>query len=91
LACYYRKRNQLRIALINLEKALEIESNLDAYFPTSQELFWTHEDREEHQYTLTEDRVANKLSATQKAETHLNTCAVLSQMKRHDIALTHAQ
>jgi len=26
-----------------------------------------------------------------KADTHLNTCAVLSQMGRHDLAMHHAQ
>ena len=26
-----------------------------------------------------------------KADTHLNTCAVLSQMGRHDLAMNHAQ
>mmetsp|Transcript_6722 Transcript_6722/g.4850 ORF Transcript_6722/g.4850 Transcript_6722/m.4850 type:complete len:92 (+) Transcript_6722:276-551(+) len=34
-----------------------------------------------------ESRIPNSHS---KADTHLNTCAVLSQLNRHDIALYHA-
>ena len=34
-----------------------------------------------------ESRQAN---STTKADTHLNTCAVLSQLSRHDLALNHA-
>ena len=62
LACYYRKQNQLRSALLYLEKALTIEQKQ-------------------------EKGGAKKAS---KADTHLNMCAVLSQLGRHDHAMNHA-
>lgn len=59
IACYYKKLGQNRSALINLEKALELEGSME--------------------------------DASFKADTHLNTCAVLSQMGYHDLAMHHAQ
>lgn len=49
---------QSRSALLYLEKALDLESNMD------DPMF--------------------------KADTHINTCAVLSILGRHDVALNHA-
>ena len=59
LACYYKRLGHTRSALIFLEKALELEGNMD--------------------------------DSSFKADTHLNICAVLSQMGRHDLAMHHAQ
>jgi tetratricopeptide (TPR) repeat protein len=58
LACYYKRQKKTRSALIYLEKALELENDMD--------------------------------DPSYKADTHLNTCAVLSEMGRHDLALNHA-
>jgi tetratricopeptide (TPR) repeat protein len=59
LACYYRKQGHLRSALIQLEKAMEIEQRFD--------------------------------QTAAKADTHLNLCAVLTQLIRHELALQNAQ
>ena len=58
LACYYKKIGHHRTALIQLEKALELEDQ-----------------QEDNSF---------------KADTHLNVCAVLSGMGRHDLAMHHA-
>jgi tetratricopeptide (TPR) repeat protein len=105
LACYYKKRGQLRTALTYLERALDIESKFDVYAPDSKKM---HADLVQYKETLegigrhefilrvdqykekVEQQMRKKISASNKAETHLNTCAVLSQLTRHDLALQHA-
>ena len=48
LACHYRKKNQLRAALIHLEKALELEASLDVYKPETKELWLAKKNKLDH-------------------------------------------
>lgn len=59
-ACFYRRRNELTLAMEFLEKTLRIETSMT--------------DNSSHQ-----------------ADTHLNMCAVLSQLGQHSTAIQHAQ
>ena len=77
-ACLHRKTKKYRNALIYLEKALELEYNC-INFPEESE--GGDED---------EMNVEHMLMITNPCEIHLNTCAILSQMNKHDRALHHA-
>lgn len=85
-----------------LEQALEIESKFDVYAPDSKQMHADFVKFKETIIGLGRQEYANKIdgykekvereterkiSASNKAETHLNTCAVLSQLNRHDLAL----
>lgn len=77
-ACLFRKTKKLRNALSYLEKALEIEYQCLNYPP---------------EQTLAEERelrVEESLVISNPCEIHLNICAILSQMDKHDLALHHA-
>ncbi len=63
LACYYRKRGNLRTALQHLEKALKIEECLGGGSSGNGNI----------------------------AGTHLNLCAVLSQLGRHEVMTSASQ
>ena len=75
LACLYRKTKKLRNALSYLEKALEIEYKCLNYPPEE---------------TERDMRVEESLIISNPCEIHLNICAILSQMDKHDLALHHA-
>jgi len=60
IGCYFRKMEQPREALVNLERALKLLNETTG-------------------------------SAEHIGDTHLNICAILSQMNRHHEALEHAQ
>ena len=74
-ACLFRKTKKLRNALLYLEKALEIEYDQMNY-PENEE-----------DETL---RVEQLLAISNPCEIHLNICAILSQMEKHEVALNHA-
>jgi tetratricopeptide (TPR) repeat protein len=76
-ACVHRKTQRYRNALNYLEKALELDYNC-INFP---------EDFDEKDEDLS---VEQMLIISNPAEIHLNTCAILSQMDKHDRALHHA-
>ncbi len=59
MACFYRKRGNLRTALTYLEQSLDIESRMEENFEI-------------------DVRTSRSKYTAKKAETHLNTCAVLS-------------
>lgn len=71
----FRKTKKLRNALSYLEKALEIEYKCLNYPP------------EESDRDM---RVEESLIISNPCEIHLNICAILSQMDKHDLALHHA-
>jgi tetratricopeptide (TPR) repeat protein len=75
LACLFRKTKKLRNALSYLEKALEIEYRCLNHPP---------EEKEQDM------RVEECLVISNPCEIHLNICAILSQMDKHDLALHHA-
>ena len=75
LACLFRKTKKLRNALSYLEKALEIEYKCLNYPPEEQEK---------------DLPVEECLIISNPCEIHLNICAILSQMDKHDLALHHA-
>lgn len=75
LACLYRKTKKLRNALSYLEKALEIEYKCLNYPP---------------EVSHSNMRVEESLIISNPCEIHLNICAILSQMDKHDLALHHA-
>ena len=75
------------------------------YEPDSKEIHWNKKKYEETLKGLSrqaihrrmkdyqikvDEETSKRIGACNKAETHLNTCAVLSQLKRHDLALQHA-
>ena len=77
-ACLFRKTKKFRNALNYLEKALELEYSCINY-PENND---------------TEDEVELKveecLVISNPCEIHLNICAILSQMQKHELALHHA-
>ena len=74
-ACLSRKTKKLRNALTYLEQALELEYQC---------LNYPDEDLEE------ELTVSQSLVISNPCEIHLNICAILSQMEKHEVALHHA-
>jgi tetratricopeptide (TPR) repeat protein len=90
MACHFRKKNQLRAALIHLEKALELEASLDVYKPEACDIWLAHKNKLYDKEQRFRDIARKSITSSAKAETHLNTCAVLSQLDRHDLALQHA-
>jgi len=49
LAIYYKKRGQLKNALIHLEKSIEIESKFDVFTPDNKEM---HKREQEYRKTI---------------------------------------
>ena len=75
-ACLFRKTKKLRNALTYLEKALELEYMV-LNFP----------EEENMDASVT---VEQSLVISNPCEIHLNICAILSQMDKHELALHHA-
>ena len=78
-ACLFRKTKKFRNALQYLEKALELEYSCINY----PEYNATEEDESDL-------KVEECLVISNPCEIHLNICAILSQMQKHELALHHA-
>lgn len=84
-ACLFRKTKKFRNALQYLEKALELEYNCINFGEDEKE---PNEHDEEEEYK--ETSVEKCLIISNPCEIHLNICAILSQMGKHELALHHA-
>lgn len=73
-ACLFRKTKKLRNALTYLEKALELEYHCLNF-------------SQEEEAKL---KVEQSLIISNPCEIHLNLCAILSEMGKHEMALHHA-
>ena len=76
-ACLYRRTKKLRGALNYLEKALELE-------------YMCLNDAEDDPEQMSNLSVEKSLVISNPCEIHLNICAILSEMDKHDLALHHA-
>lgn len=77
-ACLFRRTKKLRNAINYLEKALEIEYSCLTHPP---------EEAPGQEDSLS---VEQCLVISNPCEIHLNICAILSQMDKHETALNHA-
>lgn len=76
MACYYRKRGKLRTALNYARKALGIEAKLAESNAAA---------------AAAGADAAGSVVAIKSADTHLNMCTILSELKRHEKAIVHAR
>lgn len=76
-SCYYRKHHKLRIALKYAEKCIELENKL-----TMQQFNTSSTIQSQSPYSV---------QPVSSADTHLNICTILSELKRYSDALTHGK
>ena len=86
LACYYRRQGKLHSALNYLQKALRIEVEAFFLFGGRPKIISTY--LKFSDFCPLQARLEH---VDNPADTHLNMCAVLSQLGRHAGALEHAQ
>mmetsp|Transcript_1663 Transcript_1663/g.5795 ORF Transcript_1663/g.5795 Transcript_1663/m.5795 type:complete len:858 (+) Transcript_1663:4083-6656(+) len=93
LACFFKRRGKLRMALEYMEKALKVEMKMRERNEWVRRRIRLNEVRqssaEQHAPTILHD--AQNISVENPAATHLNICAILSQMGKHRRALVHAK
>ena len=92
-ACYYRKTRKLRIALKYGLKAVELEDGVEAERLMRIQQRSSGSDATADDDAAADDDKSNNLAApaTTRADTHLNVCTILSELKRYNDALSHAR
>eukprot|EP00391_Amoebophrya_sp_Ameob2_P005194 CAMPEP_0178990930 /NCGR_PEP_ID=MMETSP0795-20121207/5238_1 /TAXON_ID=88552 /ORGANISM="Amoebophrya sp., Strain Ameob2" /LENGTH=370 /DNA_ID=CAMNT_0020682567 /DNA_START=324 /DNA_END=1437 /DNA_ORIENTATION=+ len=92
LGCFYKSMNKLHTALHYLRKALVIEEKaLDRAYRDDEEEQEEEGDARGYEQSGGSCGTSSKNSTSNPAATHLNLCALLSQMSMHEKALYHAQ
>lgn len=80
-SCYYRKTGKLRIALKYALKSIALEDQQKQLQQNN-----THTSTQSHPSSTSPYHIDNKI-----ADTHLNVCTILSELKRYHEAMIHAK